>query len=201
MSVIDDITTAAMQQRVDPRLAIAIAQVESGLNPNAVGDSGHSHGLFQLNDRGEGAGWSLLDLFNPLKNATRALSQVAAVQAAHPGLDPGHIAALAQRPADAEGYARKVNEVWNQLVNGLNPFALGKAAGGTIGDLVSGAGKTASDLAGGQTIGDAISAVPGKFFGGIADGIGASTHNIGVFLQRQFIALAVAAVVLLVLFA
>lgn len=42
------IINEAMKQGVDPQLALAIAQHESGFNPNALGDSGKSQGLFQI---------------------------------------------------------------------------------------------------------------------------------------------------------
>lgn len=35
---------------VDPDVLLAIAKVESAMNPVAEGDHGHSHGLFQIND-------------------------------------------------------------------------------------------------------------------------------------------------------
>lgn len=41
---------AAEAYGVDARLMRAIACVESGFNPKATGDHGHSHGLFQIND-------------------------------------------------------------------------------------------------------------------------------------------------------
>lgn len=46
-------------QAADPQLMAIIAAgalAESGFNPRAVGDSGHSVGLFQMHDRGAGAG-------------------------------------------------------------------------------------------------------------------------------------------------
>lgn len=38
----------AEEEGVDPALALSIAQIESGFNPNAVGDNGNSFGLFQI---------------------------------------------------------------------------------------------------------------------------------------------------------
>jgi hypothetical protein len=51
------------------------------------------------------------------------------------------------------------------------------------------------------SVGPAIAGFPRSVGQGLATMIGAGTHDVGVFLQRQFIAFAVAAVVLLVLFA
>ena len=42
------IVNIAQQEGVDPSLALAVAQQESGFNPNAVGDGGKSFGLFQI---------------------------------------------------------------------------------------------------------------------------------------------------------
>ena len=42
------IINIAQQEGVDPSLALAVAQQESGFNPNAVGDGGNSFGLFQI---------------------------------------------------------------------------------------------------------------------------------------------------------
>lgn len=45
--IIKMIRTSAVEHGIEPDLAVAIAVVESGLNPNAVGDAGEI-GLFQL---------------------------------------------------------------------------------------------------------------------------------------------------------
>lgn len=42
------IINEAKKQGVDPQLALAVAQQESGFNPNALGDGGKSQGLFQI---------------------------------------------------------------------------------------------------------------------------------------------------------
>ena len=42
------IVNIAQQEGVDPSLALAVAQQESGFNPSAVGDGGNSFGLFQI---------------------------------------------------------------------------------------------------------------------------------------------------------
>lgn len=44
------ITSAAIEQGFDPALALAVAEVESGLRPNATGKAGEV-GLFQLHPR------------------------------------------------------------------------------------------------------------------------------------------------------
>ena len=77
------ITNVANELGVDPKLALAIAQQESGFNPNAIGDSGNSVGLFQLNIMGEGAGMTVAQREDPETNARIALTQVAAVAKQH----------------------------------------------------------------------------------------------------------------------
>lgn len=101
------ITAVAKKLGVPLNLAMAIAQVESGGNPNSPGG-----GLYQLEVQGgEGQGMTPAQIADPTTNATRALTQVAAIMKANPTADMGTIAALAQRPADRAGYAAKVNAV------------------------------------------------------------------------------------------
>lgn len=129
------ITTVANQLGIDPRLALAIAQHESGLNPNiAVMDhhadgspAGYSVGLYQLNDNGEGAGMSIAQRKDPWTNAQIALRVVAAVAKAHPDWSPGQIAAAAQRPADPTGYAKSVNTLY--AANNFQPTVAGSQSG------------------------------------------------------------------------
>lgn len=107
------VTQVAQSLGVDPKLAVAIMLQESGGNPDAIGDNGHSVGLFQLNDQGEGAGMTVQAREDPATNATIALREVAAVAQAHPDWSPGQIAAAAQRPADQTAYAASVNALYN----------------------------------------------------------------------------------------
>lgn len=106
------IVSVAQALGVDPKLALATAQQESGFNPDAIGDSGHSVGLFQLNDRGEGAGMTVAQRQDPTVNARIALTQIGNVARDHPDWSPGEIAAAAQRPKDRAGYARSVNAIY-----------------------------------------------------------------------------------------
>lgn len=73
--------------------AVVNAYAESSLNPLAIGDSGRSVGLFQLNIRGAGAGMTTAARQDPTTNArtliTRersALGKVAAAAAAGEGI-------------------------------------------------------------------------------------------------------------------
>lgn len=55
--------------------AIANAWVESGLNPNAIGDNGASVGLFQLHKRGAGTGLSVEFRKDPRNNTKTILER------------------------------------------------------------------------------------------------------------------------------
>lgn len=54
---------------------IVNAKAESGLNPGIKGDSGHSIGLFQLNDRGAGHGMSVEERQDPITNIRTILTR------------------------------------------------------------------------------------------------------------------------------
>lgn len=98
-SVSDIIAEVAREKGVPVGLALAVAQWESGLDPNNIGDNGHSVGLFQLNDKGEGSGLSVAQRQDPRRNAEIALSEIANVYKREPNASWGQIATDAQRPA------------------------------------------------------------------------------------------------------
>lgn len=127
--VVAAITRAAQETGVPVNLALAIAQHESGLNPQAVGDKGTSFGLYQLHQGGELGNMSPQQAYDPLTNARTALAQVAAVLKAHPDWSGGQVAAAAQRPADQAGYAAAVNA----LLGGSGVPVQGATAGGSTG--------------------------------------------------------------------
>ena len=56
--------------------AIVNAWYESRLNPDAMGDGGHSIGLFQLHDRGGGAGMTVEQRRDPVQNTRRIIQEV-----------------------------------------------------------------------------------------------------------------------------
>jgi hypothetical protein len=114
------ITQVAQQYGVDPNLAIAVARLETAgtFDPTIPGDGGHSIGLFQLSDKGEGAGMSVAARSDPVANATIAIKQIANVMKSNPGLSPGQLAVAAQRPAASvrAAYAAEIDKaVGNQL--------------------------------------------------------------------------------------
>ena len=101
------IFSAAQSYGVPPEVLFADAQIESGLNPNAVGDQGTSFGLFQEHEGGELS--TVANAVNPTYAADLAAQTFKAAQQANPNMTWGQIAAAAQRPADQAGYAAKVN--------------------------------------------------------------------------------------------
>lgn len=117
LSNIRTIVEVAKEKGIDPALAVATSLIETGgtFDNKIVGDNGHSIGLFQLNDGGEGYGVSLADKQDPRHNAEIALGVMAqyldkATDFDHNGsISGGEIAASAQRPADQAGYAQKVD--------------------------------------------------------------------------------------------
>lgn len=96
----------------DPALALAAAQQESGFDPTAVGDAGHSRGLFQEHNRGAGAGLSDAERSDVAGSTRRFLERVQRVIASGFRGTPGEIAAAAQRPADPKAYARAVDALY-----------------------------------------------------------------------------------------
>ena len=116
-SVINAIDSVAAKYGVNPQLAQAIAQQESGLNPYAVGDNGTSFGLYQLHQGGELGNLTPQQAFNPTTNANVALGQLAATIKANPNItDPGTLAAMAQRPANPAAYAASIDGILNGSV-------------------------------------------------------------------------------------
>lgn len=81
---------------VPPLFLKAVMLIESGGRPDAVGDSGHSVGLFQLHDQGYGAGMGDAR-FDPEQNAERAARGLA--EAWHAGERAGFTGEHAIRAA------------------------------------------------------------------------------------------------------
>lgn len=81
---------------VPPLFLKAVMLSESGGNPDAIGDNGHSVGLFQLHDQGYGHGMGDLR-FDPEANAERATKGLA--EAWHAGQRAGHSGEYAVRAA------------------------------------------------------------------------------------------------------
>lgn len=111
------ISQIASQLGVPANVAIAMAQEESGLNPNSVGDNGTSFGLYNLHQGGELGSMSpqsVLGVGGEALNARTALGELSSVMRAHPGMDPGQAAAMAQRPANQAAYAAAIDNLIRQ---------------------------------------------------------------------------------------
>ncbi len=132
----------------EPVIAAALvnAVAESGLDPNAIGDGGHSVGVFQLNDAGAGAGMSVEARKNIETNTKAILADhgVAQVLAAYKAgtTDVDKLAGLwsiyVERPADAEGDKRRREELSRKY------FPNNKLPSGGVGGAIAGiAGKVA----------------------------------------------------------
>ena len=75
--IINTINPIAQKQGIPSRLWQAIVSVESGFNPNVIGDNGTSFGLFQLHIGSQApSGVPTSDLLNPVTNATYALPAI-----------------------------------------------------------------------------------------------------------------------------
>jgi len=97
--IIAIISEEAARVGIAPALALAMAEMESGLNPNAVGDDGHSVGLYQLHDQGMGAGMGD-SRYDPRINAVTALGVLAARIA-----DSSEVDAIGRHNAGDAGWA------------------------------------------------------------------------------------------------
>lgn len=97
--------------------ALVNAVAESGLNPNAVGDSGASVGLFQLHERGAGKGMSVAARKDPVTNTKRIAEEYdrygGSIRAAYAagernvGKLAGMWSTYIERPADKAGEATR----------------------------------------------------------------------------------------------
>lgn len=141
--IAQQILAQARRTGADPYTMLATAVVESGLNPQAVGDNGTSYGLYQMHVGGAGG--------RSHDEARRYLNPSASIEnraRAFRGGAGGEWAASVQRPADAAGYARKVNAVIAQLRKGgglpkgvLNAPVTSAGGGGGVAPGVDGSRK------------------------------------------------------------
>jgi hypothetical protein len=100
------VAEVARQKGVPEDLAVATMLVESRGNERAKGDHGHSIGGFQLNDHGEGKGYSYAQKIDIAFNANVALSEFQRRQGWYK--DEGEWAAGSQRPKHPHRYAERV---------------------------------------------------------------------------------------------
>ena len=86
---------------------VTTAIIESGLRPNAVGDGGRSHGLFQEYDLGRGAGVPVESRRNPADATRRAVKEFDTFY--NRGARGASLAYRSQRPADQGAYTERYN--------------------------------------------------------------------------------------------
>jgi hypothetical protein len=115
--------------------AIVNAKAESDLNPRAVGDSGHSIGLFQLNDNGgAGQGLSATERVDPVINAQIILKREVLANAgrnlrsaAENGASVAQLAAIfsrdIERPGDKTGQMKARAYLASKLLPTATPSA------------------------------------------------------------------------------
>lgn len=116
-------------------LLLATALVESGGRLDAVGDHGQSFGPYQEYTGGRGAGIPPQQRMDPVASTLRALKEFRSLSGKYHGAE---LAYRAQRPADREGYIRKINAAF--------PVAMRFLGAGGAPDSV---GSSAADPAGG----------------------------------------------------
>lgn len=111
------------------KAAIVNAIRESGLNPLAIGDSGHSVGLFQLSDWGAGKGMTVAARQNPVTNiqtiidrelkSSSVFGKAFRAVASNPASSAEDVAAAftvyVERPMDKAGEALKSRSIVRSL--------------------------------------------------------------------------------------
>ena len=144
----------SQQTGVPAEIFLAAIQAESGGNPLASGDGGHSIGLFQLHDRGAGYGLSVTQRQDPLVQFQVMASRFQATyrEALSRGFSGVNLAietiANAERPAGynvpgsaaRNRYSQTYNQVLSALGGGLSTVAGGVgAAAPFLGSAAAGA--------------------------------------------------------------
>lgn len=119
-TAVQAITSAAQKYGIDPAAMIAVSRVESGLNPKAVGDSGHAFGLFQFNNAGgiitgdPNPGKYLDANYNALQ-AARHIASIKGIQGARGAAAVKLIVNQFERPANKQG---EISKALSYLGNG-----------------------------------------------------------------------------------
>jgi hypothetical protein len=143
------------QGLTDRQIAVLIAgaRVESGLNPNAVGDGGTSYGLYQMHVGGAGGrthqeARRYLDPTTAIRNRARYVKER--------NITDGAGFAALQRPADPTGYAAKVNAALRGTGAQLNAPVTTLGLGEETSAMASAGSSSQSRIAGLQSARDQL---------------------------------------------
>lgn len=152
-SIYSAVEPYSLQNSVPDAIWEDVVQIESGFNPNAVGDQGTSFGLFQLHKGGQlPAGMTAQQAFDPATNASIAMPRLGAAwsnlystfnptdinwweqfaaQSGHPGGSPG------QQTTDAEASRLLANYNSSVSTSGNGQQSLTASTGGCTFPCVS----------------------------------------------------------------
>lgn len=130
------IVVTALKVGIDPIVALALGKAESGLNPaGPPGDSGHSVGLFQLHDQGQGAGMTVAQRQDPWANAEKFLGDKKALfdqlSGQYQGADLAKIFGGKAEVSDPQ-YWERYAQAYREIVATLGPLktvAMGAGSG------------------------------------------------------------------------
>lgn len=199
-TIFNAVEPIAQQNGVPDAVWETIAQVESGFNPNALGDNGTSFGLFQLHMGGQFPSAyqnNPTALDDPALNAKYAMPDIAkawhalsgtfdasnaswwqafAAQSGHPGGSPGETV--------TDNEAAKLQSNYSQFADGITPSnPLGSISAGETGGCIAPAWNDfgAWPAYWACQAGSAVSGTAQSIVGGVASWIGAS---IGPLLMR-----------------
>ena len=193
MSLSDEIIAEWKSLGVPSSVWAPITAVESGGNPNAVGDSGTSFGELQLHiDGGQGTGYAISDLLNPVENVAIGGPPIAA--AYQKGKQKGlsgfslteFVAANSGHPSDTgnmpSGYKNALQDAYNAPKHSLGSVT--KAMNTSTSDtsvlsMLQSMGYDSTSLtSGNKTYNGLTVALPGKY--SKAQGTGATGPFAGI---------------------
>lgn len=113
------IINEANRQGLDPNIALAVAQNESGFNPNAIGDNGNSFGIFQINKPAHPDYTGGLD---PQKNIEYGVGFLKRLHTQNGGDIRKTLERYNGSGPMARAYSDKVYSIYQSYANGTNNF-------------------------------------------------------------------------------
>jgi hypothetical protein len=132
------VTSAATQYGIDPALALAVAQRESSLNPNAYNASSGAAGVMQL-EPATASQYGVTNPFDPTQNVPAGVAYLASLLAMYDGDEakalaaydwgPGNVnAAVAANGTNWLSVAPAETQAYVQNIAGVTPADLAAAA-------------------------------------------------------------------------